>query len=999
MDSVETRDNDWIIDHVTEIHGVRVNTEPSRLALLSHSTSEWQRATREALKFSPVMGDETAKLDLIATATNMATVRQILNECLLEVAQQGGGSESTRAALQVLFMITVPKRMVLFPFRPATNIKWLNNHLSMPPSMRAELGLPAHDACPKYFNAAAAILYCATDLHGPEDFTDEFLREVYQKVIFFLKPNYMAALGNLLRKIAGASKVESAMREARRLRPSPRFARQRPDQPWIIDPETGDPRFSEWQTAIADWLQNLTHKSSRKSESAAKRFVAYIRQCDDPPLSPQLLRRCHVVKTSETREVPFIDWLMIEKSINAARESCGRLRDLMAHWHDTHPILGSDEVWNNPFQTSDLEGLRGSSTHNKSVKYVLPQQIIEIAKQVLLEDDYAWPRRQKMCRARALGRPDLFSPVLPVAIFTLLVLPLRSIQLRLLDSGEADELQLDERLERAVNTSTHAIRGRQEGFLKRFEPFGGPGSEFVGFHITTNKTDAAQKGEVEIPFDIPWQAAELIPHIRRLQQWQAEVKPLDRLRTRKELHERETRIDGKIANLPKYAFLFRDPGGQYPKEPVTYNKLANFWACVLEEVENRLRRAGTPVRLIEGRTRQGKSAQPVAIYTLHAMRVSGITYFIESGVPIHIVSEFLAGHANIIITLYYTKIAPAKVNEIIERAADQSRELSERGYFAALSELSKAELKGQLVVSDGAAAHVSGGDPGVWHLDVDGFCVCGRTQCAEGGAKLKNAQGKEYFEGITFDRFNCGACRFHATGPAFLAGQVLVFNSLLHEIHLLAKKRDDLQNRFDLRQDDCVRAKSDMIHRLERIDQEMDSKVRVLASRFTRLQQSLELHERKRAGGKQALITGLDRREVSVAIESARDSDLLDFAAHVAEFFPELTDDSARMRKGLLLERMASRDGLGSLFLHLPDAIALSAANRFTELVKDLIGSNALTNLMEGAATFRELGLIDQVPRLKDRAIELAREAHRKLADSEGLAQIEARRDSTQVRG
>ena len=56
-------------------------------------------------------------------------------------------------------------------------------------------------------------------------------------------------------------------------------------------------------------------------------------------------------------------------------------------------------------------------------------------------------------------------------------------------------------------------------------------------------------------------------------------------------------------------------------------------------------------------------------YPLHSLRVSLITaYALEGGVPMPILSKMIAGHANLIMTLYYTKPGIAFITDTMNEA-------------------------------------------------------------------------------------------------------------------------------------------------------------------------------------------------------------------------------------------------------------------------------------------------------------------------------------------
>lgn len=109
----------------------------------------------------------------------------------------------------------------------------------------------------------------------------------------------------------------------------------------------------------------------------------------------------------------------------------------------------------------------------------------------------------------------------------------------------------------------------------------------------------------------------------------------------------------------------RDPNSVYANEPVADASLRSLWHALVAETEDRLNARGermadgSPMRLTESiRGRDGRTKRR-AIFDLHSLRVSVLTALAnDGGVPLHILSQCIAGHASVLMTLYYVKSDP-----------------------------------------------------------------------------------------------------------------------------------------------------------------------------------------------------------------------------------------------------------------------------------------------------------------------------------------------------
>jgi hypothetical protein len=257
--------------------------------------------------------------------------------------------------------------------------------------------------------------------------------------------------------------------------------------------------------------------------------------------------------------------------------------------------------------------------------------------------------------------------------------------------------------------------------------------------------------------------------------------------------------------------------------PINYGKLGRFYTAVLAETQKRIKdKHGHDIRLV---TTDDNGEVRWAV-DLHSLRVSGITSMIESGVPLEVVSQFVAGHATLVMTLHYLKYSPLKLREFL---ADAHQKILDNTDFVG-SELFSAKLDefAPFMLSQAGAGTGPGfaslkERTGIMTINSEGICpgtTCSTGGPAEFGRHVPVPGGQR-----------CGLCRYWITGPAHLLGQVAAVNNLAYTIR---KKGIEVAHLND--------------QRLDAEDEGSQSKARQLRDRIDILNRELG-HRHRRMGG------------------------------------------------------------------------------------------------------------------------------------------------------
>ena len=749
---------------------------------------------------------------------------------------------------------------------------------------------------------------------------------------------------------------------------------------YVTDPENGHPDFEVWRRDFSAWIDTLTVTKLANYTIPLRKFITWNRGLSEPVFKPADLERHHVTRIAKTPPdlQTFVEWLIEEPDSEAVGfKACSTMAQFFDWWLDERGLDLEFSVERlNPIGPRALGSFERPRKLARSNKSVLPQELLGRCKEVLRERQYSFARGLDICQARVLNPEsgkweDRFCPVLATAVDLLLELPLRSIQVMLLDSGEADELKFDHGTKTWIrNDHVLARGGRHLGVLKEIKSPIGP--SVSGFFINTNKTELKGDGQADRGYEIPWTNEYLMCRIGELRSWQETFNPIrsaEHLLARTDLTADHYKHGGKLRNPPQFGFLMREANSF---EPVPRSKLEKFWTLLLAEVESRMQEEGVIVSLVEPIT-SGRHSYLKALYTLHGLRVAGITSFVEAGLPIDVLAQFVSGHATLMMVLHYTVSAPDKIHAAIDEAARANVELEEDlrpvlEFLRSEANTGKSNLLQETFFgSDRAMQELQCHSVDLWDVMPDGICPVGGSLCHIGASPKTEKSNDNDFSPLPRDQYNCALCRFRVSGPAFLHGQVMVINQLLYRIRQEARCKEEIDRRRSEAHSDS-RADHILRKRELAVDGRIDHLLRVLGARMSEVMQSRAMLDRKPTKDdgslkKHALITRMNDVDMEVALETeASEWDLIEFAAQTAEVFPALAEPDVAIRKARLLGRMLRNNGYEDMLLELSDDEALRAGNEMTRLMQGLItqqrggdGRLEMRALMDCTTTLSEL--------------------------------------------
>lgn len=576
---------------------------------------------------------------------------------------------------------------------------------------------------------------------------------------------------------------------------------------------------------------------------------------------------------------------------------------------------------------------------------------------------------------------QLWSPVRFVALYIKLELPLRTFQVRMLDSGEADTWRYvsGKFFQNAGNLATgSAMRPYKKGVFYRSNE--GTGDD-VGLFINTNKTADIDKPEDKKGYVIPWTHAPALYWLEALRNWQEKYNPILVPTEWTELgqdHLGHVKHEDTLLQQGSACFLFRDASSsrvENRSRPVIDNALDMPWYLLLKRLEDdggHKLPDGSPVRFVADMS--GKTKQ--TFFPLHSLRVSLITYLVlDAGLPIQVVSKLIAGHSRIMMTLYYTKAGISYVNEVLAEA--------ERRAFEKAAESEKHFLRDRMyatiasryayISEDAPAAYVNQQSSATTIFEDKGICPVAGQFCDIGGPAATNGKTKQRYLPVPgYPKRNCVRCRFFLTGPAFLPGLVAHFNKLSYDVNLAAQRYAQLEanvrelenERFKYQRNDAYFPKT---VDLERLQQRYEAEAEQLNELVIDMQychklvaRSVELSQAEQADSKLQLVANGTIADIGFALkETQSEMHQIEIICENAIFYPEIDARQAVLRRAHLLDLMFDLNGKMPIFYKLSEEQQHIAGNAVMKLIKARAGSlDYAVEFVEGRRQLAELGLV-----------------------------------------
>lgn len=590
---------------------------------------------------------------------------------------------------------------------------------------------------------------------------------------------------------------------------------------------------------------------------------------------------------------------------------------------------------------------------------------------------------------------QMWSPVRWVALLMKLQIPLRMLQVRMLDSGEADTWRY---ADGKWSLNSHPLaegterRPLAQGVFRRVDHLKGVTAPAI-LYVNTNKTADQKKSGPAKGYEVPWPCTGAIHQnpfywAERLRNWQEKYNPIKRRTSWAELKSIHIplKTEEQLAGYPDACFLFRMrelPVGERHL-PMSASAMSRPWYELLFALQERLKStgqydAGGSAFAFVPPWNESNYGYTV-YFPLQSLRVSLITALALDGLVPFPILQKLVGHSRLLMTLYYTKLGPTFVGAQLEAAAarlDEKREGSIKRFVADAKHdelMKKVAYNSASSIKNAIAEDPGARNPVGWMLLHHGMCIVGGNTseieenkkiggCHNGGPNV-GTELQPKWAPVPGGSRNCVRCRWFATQPQYLPSLVATFNN--HAYH------------FDEARNNCIAAE-------ERLQDIRRTKFEVEASGqpFTQMQEFLELERvyegaMKRfsdlaenlvatwrlvercsamlkedlADGNQLIAVGA-LTDVSVAFEET-ESELLQLSGvcEGVEVHPDLDAGKAVFRRSQLLDLALCREGSSPIFMTMSEADQLACGNAF---MRQLANQVSPTNVQLGVRKVVEL--------------------------------------------
>ncbi|MBJ8009438.1 gamma-mobile-trio integrase GmtZ [Bacillus cereus] len=563
---------------------------------------------------------------------------------------------------------------------------------------------------------------------------------------------------------------------------------------------------------------------------------------------------------------------------------------------------------------------------------------------------------------------EMWFPGTTVLLLTKLLLPLRTYQVRMLDSGEMDTYKYVQSMRNVagewIKNDSHLSQGTkrnpfERGVLRKFKDKTTQ-LEMTGFFINTNKTADINKEESDKGYDIPWQYEEAQYWLAKLRDWQMKYNPISqpaKWADMKRNHLGQIKDVRILKQMGEITFLFRNPTSIGQEHlPIGVQGSDSFWYKTLKQLEVQLKE-----NTASEEERTLKFVRPdrgdMTYYPLHSLRVSLITaYALEGGVPMPILSKAIAGHARLIMTLYYTKAGISYVTDTMNQAEKSILENDKEAFDRFIRDAKYEQLEISVAANDPIAyqAVINAQKSGASIIISDkGICPKGCFGCDSGGTYVNDDTDKITYGVVPgFPEQNCVRCRWFVTSPAFLPGLVHHFNTIGYNMGETGKRVIKYQHDIELLENEkyecelngTIFTKHHELLKYEQLYTQEIQKNDKLANDYNAtlrlIDKCMKLIKVTSSDDGFQLVTVGSISDVGISIDNVEhELEQLQIICNGAELFPETDASKVVLQRSQIIDLTLKNNNKMPVMFSLTEEEQLIAGNQFMRLLINRAGS------------------------------------------------------------
>jgi len=820
------------------------------------------------------------------------------------------------------------------------------------------------------------------------------------------------------------------------------------------------PEWLQWQQYAAEWL--VTRDSSVSAQlEGIKHFLFYLKRKAPYAADVAAMFKGHSGGHNVSSE-EFNEYLVAGGARSKNQKYVSYVVGLCDHILKRHLSAEDDNGVPRPLFQNPFQKIKTVESNTETVHSPLPYRYIQQLRQILCPyptgdpgnktpwvglhfRDWDWAINNLQCgnlawmevpcdvinpndpdciaRTRTVKRGnnqarihEIWSPMMAMFVFTKLHLPLRSFQVRFLDSGEGDTWRYEQG--QWVENTKHSFkygslkRPYQKGIFRRI--YDSMSERYsTGLYVSTNKTADQNKDDIQRGYVIPWQHEELLYWLEKLRNWQEKYNPVGQLTKGTELsttHTTQIKSNKQLQEMGEFAFLFRERSSRLP---IPHFSVRSPWFRLLSKLEEDVFKTGQTMangdrlRFVKDYSDDYKcsdSAKVATEYPLHSLRVALITcYTMDTDLPLPVISKLLAGHTRLLMTIYYNKITPSVMAEKMKEADVALAEKGEGSLrnFLADAEMNQIQLRSAFHSDkyNSVETALANRNPIGWEERAIGLCLVGGNSvrsdemstvggCWNGGPIIKDSVklDSRVYGPVPHGPENCPRCRWLITDATYLPALNSRFNQISYKVHQAAELAVEIEGQLEALKDELFIAEEAgdvflkyselqvLERRYEKQSVEADEYAKDYIAAFNLINRVIQIENgREEDDEGQKLIAVGSSEDLNVSMKFIEtDSELLHLSllCEDAEFYPDLHDDlrktPAIAKRTNALSRMMVRSGYRPLFLEMDEQTQLIAGNAIMRKMAQIANPNdklegyrIAANYIEAQEYLMDSGLLD----------------------------------------
>lgn len=820
--------------------------------------------------------------------------------------------------------------------------------------------------------------------HSPEDISihdwETMLLEIKQRggpYVSEIKKQYREAFRHLARYLDGINKLNSSngfLSFVEVPKNSNILLMNYVNTPLIADAHP----YKKWINAYRCWLEEKVLKNSKHHWEYFHALICFLTDNKHPTDIDEYL-----IRLTKTKKSNFIQYLQ-DNDYKALNEIISYISDFTLWYSFTNLSLESDDndeqaesSFGESIPTSleiltfNKKPVENKPTSNTSTKTRIPTQYIFEIQDLLSRNDYEWAKSLPSEYIEHDTKGKTWCPCNTYLLLTMLEIPLRRIQVSMLDSGEGDSIKYsindNKWIENTGNFQNYWKSIGQQKVNRGVISYDIERQEKTSIYINTNKNaDRSVLFSADSGYTIPWHNQPLVDMLTDLREWQEKYNPVSKPTKYTELNKNvsgdKMPTESVLKSIPDRFYLFRHPktsSGEKPFSPLPDVEIFRFWWQVLLQVQNEWNKKNpdTPIQLITKYNKNTNTPEG-AIFTPHGLRVSGITALVESGVPLEVISKIIVAHSSLIATVHYVKHDKDYINNMLDSAKKHLQDVGKIDLFKALNNDTFENAKKYLVYNsiETVGYITSKKIPSALITPNNlGICPYGFTRCSDGGPLIrKTHKNKPLHSRVEGGDGTCVLCRHFVTGVPWLTEIWLYTNKCLEELRDISVIYDSLKSRLEekrLEKYNLVKnsvSETDLVDISRKIAElsslyelkaaEMDLTLKKLHAAFRILEGLKAIIDHDSDSDSKKLPIASDESSLAIEFSDVSLLSVKHLLVKAGRLYPHMEDDKTESERNYLLDKILFNNGLEPITL-------LNLTKKEIEAASDAMGDFLLSRL------------------------------------------------------